>query len=53
MCEYVREMSEPSENVWKVGFVSGTCAVMCRRAGKTVMEIWRFRPRERERERER
>ncbi|TCD61008.1 hypothetical protein EIP91_009159 [Steccherinum ochraceum] len=44
-CEYVREVTEPSESVWKVGFVRGTCAVMCRRAGKTVMEMWRFRPR--------
>lgn len=45
LCHYVREISEPSESVWKVGFVRGTCAVMCRRAGKTVMEVWRFRPR--------
>ncbi|KAH8089861.1 WD40 repeat-like protein [Cristinia sonorae] len=43
-CEYVRELSEPSESVWKVGFVRGCCAVMCKRAGKTVMELWRFRP---------
>ncbi|KAF8959617.1 WD40-repeat-containing domain protein [Flammula alnicola] len=37
---FVRELSEPSESVWKVGFVKGTCAVMCKRAGKTVVEIW-------------
>ena len=47
-CDYVREVSEPSENVWKVGCVRGTCVVLCGRAGKTVMELWRFRPKEKE-----
>ncbi|EIM80293.1 WD40 repeat-like protein [Stereum hirsutum FP-91666 SS1] len=43
---YVREMSEVSESVWKVVFRREVCAVMCKRAGKTVVEIWSFRPRE-------
>ncbi|OCH84771.1 WD40 repeat-like protein [Obba rivulosa] len=43
-CEYVRELSEPSESVWKVVYTRETLAVMCKRAGKTVMEIWSFKP---------
>lgn len=41
---YVRELSEASESVWKVAYRKDTCAVMCKRAGKTVMEIWSFKP---------
>jgi WD40 repeat protein len=39
---FVREwMNEPGvECVWKVGFVKQTCAVTCKRGGKTVVEIW-------------
>ena len=37
---YVRELNEPGECVWKVAFVKYTCAIMCKRAGKTVVEIW-------------
>ncbi|KAH7915249.1 WD40 repeat-like protein [Hygrophoropsis aurantiaca] len=43
---YVRDLSEPCESVWKVACKGGTCAIMCKRAGKTVMEIWTFKPRE-------
>lgn len=43
---HVTDLSEKSESVWKVASKHGTCAIMCRRAGKTVMEIWSFRPRE-------
>ncbi|KAK2467345.1 hypothetical protein APHAL10511_000580 [Amanita phalloides] len=43
---YVRELSDPSESVWKVGYGKETCAVMCKRAGHTVMEIWSMRPKE-------
>jgi WD40 repeat protein len=39
---YVRELSERSESVWKVVHRGDVCAVMCKRAGKTVMEIWNF-----------
>lgn len=41
---FVRELSEPSESVWKVAFVKDLCAVMCKRAEKTVVEIWSLRP---------
>ncbi|KDQ61948.1 hypothetical protein JAAARDRAFT_31437 [Jaapia argillacea MUCL 33604] len=43
---YIRELSEPCESVWKVAYRKDVCAIMCKRAGKTVMEIWSFRPRE-------
>ncbi|KAF8914274.1 WD40-repeat-containing domain protein [Gymnopilus junonius] len=41
---FVREMSEPSQSVWQVAFIKDLCAVMCKRAGKTVVEIWSLRP---------
>ncbi|THH07957.1 hypothetical protein EW145_g3022 [Phellinidium pouzarii] len=44
--DYVRELTAPSEAVWKVAHKYDKCVVMCRRAGKTVMEIWSFRPSE-------
>lgn len=43
---YIRELSEASESVWKVAYSYDTCAVMCRRAGKTVMEIWSLKSKE-------
>ncbi|KAH9989898.1 WD40-repeat-containing domain protein [Russula compacta] len=43
---YVRDVTAPSETVWKVVFRREVCAIMCRRAGKTIVEIWSFRPRE-------
>lgn len=36
----VRGLNEPGECVWKVGFVKHTYAIVCKRAGKTVIEIW-------------
>lgn len=44
MFEYVREMSEACESVWKVAYTDQTCAVMCKRGGMTQVEIWSFRP---------
>lgn len=44
--EYVRELTAPSEAVWKVAHKNDKFVVMCKRAGKTVMEIWSFRPSE-------
>ncbi|KIY71849.1 WD40 repeat-like protein [Cylindrobasidium torrendii FP15055 ss-10] len=44
--EQMRELCEPCDCVWKVVFTSDTYAVMCRRAGKTVMEIWTLKPKE-------
>jgi F-box and WD-40 domain protein CDC4 len=43
---YVRDVTAPSETVWKVVFRREVCAIMCRRAGKTTVEIWSFRPRD-------
>ncbi|CCM04764.1 uncharacterized protein FIBRA_06954 [Fibroporia radiculosa] len=45
-CEYVRELSEPSESVWKIAYTRETCVILCKRAGKAVAEIWSFRPSE-------
>jgi F-box and WD-40 domain protein CDC4 len=44
---WVRDLSERSESVWKVIYKKGVCAIMSKRAGKTVMEIWTFKPKER------
>ncbi|KAG2075530.1 WD40 repeat-like protein [Suillus decipiens] len=44
---WVRDLSERSESVWKVLYKKGICAIMCKKAGKTVMEIWTFKPKER------
>ena len=43
---YLRDITAPSETVWKVVFRREVCAVLCRRAGKTTVEIWSFRPRD-------
>lgn len=43
---YVRDLTQASEAVWKVAHKYDKCVVMCKRAGKTVMEIWSFRPSE-------
>jgi F-box and WD-40 domain protein CDC4 len=39
---YIRELREPCDCIWKVVFRKATCAIMCKRAGKTVMEIWNY-----------
>lgn len=41
--EYVREMCDPSESVWKVAYTRETCVVMYKKAGKTFVEIWTFK----------
>ncbi|KAI0706141.1 WD40-repeat-containing domain protein [Cytidiella melzeri] len=46
--EYVRELSEASESVWKIAYSHETCAVVSKRAGKTQLEIWSFKPKEEE-----
>ena len=43
-CSFVRDMCEPSESVWKVAYTRETCAVLCKKAGKMVVEIWSFKP---------
>lgn len=40
--EYLREMSDPCESVWKIAYTEQTCAILCKRAGKTQVEIWTF-----------
>ena len=37
-------MCEPSESVWKVAYTRETCAILCKKAGKMVVEIWSFKP---------
>ena len=44
--DYIRDLSTPAEQVWKVAHRYDKCVIMCKRAGKTVMEIWSFRPAE-------
>ncbi|KAI0750631.1 WD40 repeat-like protein [Daedaleopsis nitida] len=44
LCRFVRDMCEPSESVWKVAYTRETCAILCRKAGKMVVEIWSFKP---------
>jgi WD40 repeat protein len=39
---FVRDLSERSDNVWKVVYRGDLCVVMCRRATRTVTEIWSF-----------
>lgn len=38
--EYVRDLTDASDNVWKVAFGKETVSIMCRRGAKTVVEIW-------------
>lgn len=39
-----RELSQPAEAVWRVAFESEKCVVMASRGGRTIMEVWDFRP---------
>ena len=41
--DFVRDMCDPSESVWKVAYTRETCVIMYKRAGKTFVEIWSFR----------
>ncbi|TBU45168.1 WD40 repeat-like protein [Dichomitus squalens] len=43
-CSFVRDLCEPSESVWKVAYTRETCAILCKKAGKMVVEIWSFKP---------
>jgi F-box and WD-40 domain protein CDC4 len=49
--KYVRDLTELAESVCKVGYVGNVCAIVCRRARKTVMEVWSHDPPEVELER--
>lgn len=40
----VRDLTEPCEGLWKVAFRGDVAVICCLRAGRTVLEIWSFRP---------
>lgn len=40
----VRDLTEPCEGLWKVAFRGDQAVVCCLRSGRTVVEIWSFRP---------
>ena len=42
--KYVRDLTEPAESIWKVGYVGNVCAIMCKRARNLVMEVWSHDP---------
>lgn len=42
--EFIRELSEPGEQVWKVSFRDDKCIVLCRRNERTAMDVISFRP---------
>ncbi|KAI0638605.1 WD40 repeat-like protein [Trametes polyzona] len=43
-CQYVRDMCEAGESVWKVAYTRETCAILSKKSGKMVVEIWSFKP---------
>jgi len=53
--QWVRDLSELSTSALKVGCVwrDGCVAVMCKRDGKTVVEVWSMRPKGKDKGRER
>lgn len=36
---FIRELSKPCEVVWRIAFKDDKCVVLCKRGGKTVMEV--------------
>ncbi|KAJ9102357.1 hypothetical protein QFC21_002757 [Naganishia friedmannii] len=43
---FIRELSKPCEAVWRVTFRDDKCAILCKRHGKTVLEVLSFVPEE-------
>ncbi|GHJ87607.1 hypothetical protein NliqN6_4009 [Naganishia liquefaciens] len=41
---FIRELSKPCEAVWRVTFRDDKCAILCKRQGKTVLEVLSFVP---------
>ncbi|KAJ9125733.1 hypothetical protein QFC24_002517 [Naganishia onofrii] len=41
---FIRELSKPCEAVWRVTFRDDKCAILCKRHGKTVLEVLSFVP---------
>lgn len=42
--EFVRELCDQSDQVWKVSFRDDKCVVLCKRKEKTAMDVISFRP---------
>lgn len=40
----VRDLTEPCEGLWKVAFRGDLAVICCLRGGRTVLEIWSFKP---------
>ncbi|KAM0753240.1 WD40 repeat-like protein [Meredithblackwellia eburnea MCA 4105] len=45
---YIRDIGEPCEAVWRVTFRDDKCVILCRKEGKTMMDVKTFRPSEAE-----
>ena len=45
---FIRELAEPSDAIWRVTFRDDKHVVLCRREGKTLMDVRTFRPSEEE-----
>lgn len=45
---FIREIGEPCEAVWRVTFRDDKCVILCRKEGKTMMDVKTFRPSEAE-----
>ncbi|PWN52599.1 WD40 repeat-like protein [Violaceomyces palustris] len=41
---FIREVCQPSEQVWKVSYRDDKCVVLCKRDGKTSMDVITFKP---------
>lgn len=41
---FIRELTQPCEVVWRIGFHNNRCAILCQRNGRTVLEVLGFRP---------
>ncbi|GAA5859910.1 hypothetical protein JCM1840_001792 [Sporobolomyces johnsonii] len=41
---FVRELADPCDAVWRVVFRDDKCVTLCRREGKTLMDVRTFRP---------
>lgn len=41
---FIRELVEPCEAVWRVTFRDDKALILCRRGGRTVMDVLSFRP---------
>lgn len=41
---FIRELAEPCEAVWRVTFRDDRCVILCRREGRTLMDVRTFRP---------